>query len=372
MRLVATRTIEPGTMLAKPIYTDRRKVLIQKEIKLTKNMLKRLLQLGITYVYIHDEYTKDILVSSPVSDELRIDAVNTIKQSFTRFQKEGFVEGSYIFEQTGKQMSGMVQNLLKEMQGKDEVLSILSDILITDDYVFSHSLNVTIYSLALATELGLPQRKLEEIGLGAMLHDVGKMFIPDEILQKEDKLTDYEFEVIKHHTDEGFNFLRKSQNIPLLVAHCAYQHHERLNGSGYPRGLIQDEIHEYAKIIGIADVFDAVTSNRIYRDAMLPHEGLEVLYAGVGELFDKNMVEAFRKSIAVYPNGLTVELNDGRIGVVSKQNPTVPDRPIIRIIEENGERLDPPYELDLLKQLNFVITSCDTTFPKTRENINNK
>ncbi|QDP40996.1 HD-GYP domain-containing protein [Radiobacillus deserti] len=368
MRLVATRTIEPGTMLAKPIYTDKRKVLIQKDVKLTNNMLKRLLQLGITYVYIHDPFTEDIMVSSAISDELRLDAVHTIKKSFTQFQKEGFVDGSYLFEETGKQMAGMVQDLLKEIEAKDEVLSILSDILITDDYVFSHSLNVTIYTLALAKELGFSQKKLEEIGLGAMLHDVGKMFIPEEILQKEEKLTDYEFEVIKYHTEEGFNFLRKAKNIPLITAHCAYQHHERLNGSGYPRGLVNNEIHEYAKIIGVADVFDAVTSNRVYRDAMLPHQGLEILYAGVGELFDKHMVEAFRKSIAVYPNGLTVQLNDGRVGVVVNQNPNVPDRPAIRIIEEREERLSKPYEIDLLKELNIVITSCDTTFPKSKQN----
>ncbi|PAF17147.1 hypothetical protein CHH61_23915, partial [Shouchella clausii] len=90
------------------------------------------------------------------------------------------------------------------------------------------------------------------------------------------------------------------ETIPLLVAHCAFQHHERLNGSGYPRGLQGNEIHDFGKIIAIADVFDAVTSNRIYRQAMLPHEGLEVLYAGAGKLFDKKVIEVFRQAVAVY------------------------------------------------------------------------
>ena len=119
------------------------------------------------------------------------------------------------------------------------------------------------------------------IGLGSMLHDIGKIAVSKEILLKPGKLTEEEFQVIKTHTTEGFEMLRNSYSVPLLVAHCAFQHHERLDGSGYPRGIKSKDIHDYAKVIAVADVFDAVTSNRVYRSAMLPHEGLEMLYAGM-------------------------------------------------------------------------------------------
>ncbi|WP_053218758.1 HD-GYP domain-containing protein [Virgibacillus senegalensis] len=358
MKIAATKTIEPGTTLAKAVYNENGQILIQKDVRLTKRMLDRLLKFNITYVHIKDSLTDDIDISAPIPEKLRMEAYQTIKHTFLEFQTQGIEKKSFVFEKTGGEMTDMVGSLLDEIQKADQVVSILSDVFLTDNYVFSHSLNVTIYSLALATELGMSRSKLEEIGIGAMLHDVGKMFIPHEILQKKGKLSDTEFEIIKGHTEIGFEFLRSNHNIPLLAAHCAFQHHERLNGSGYPRGLTEKDIHPYAKLIGIADVFDAVTSNRVYRDAMLPHEGLEVLYAGAGDLFDREMVEAFRRTIAVYPTGLMVELSDGRAGIVARQNQQLSERPVVRILEERGEAVVEPYEVDLAEQLNLMVTSC--------------
>ena len=169
--------------------------------------------------------------------------------------------------------------------------------------------------------------------------------------------------MIKSHSVEGFELLRKAQTIPLLVAHCAFQHHERLDGSGYPRGISDKEIHDYAKIIAVADVFDAVTSNRVYRPAMLPHEGLELLYSGVEQKFQTKIVKAFKHAVAIYPVGITVILNDGRKGVVAQQNVGLSDRPIVRILEENGHTVD-PYEINLENELSIVVIGCDTTFKK--------
>ncbi len=358
MRIAATKSIEPGTKLAKAVYNENGQILIQEDVSLTQRMLKRLLKYNITYVHIKDSLTEDIDISPPIPEKLRMEAYQTIKHSFSAIQSQGLGENSFVFEKAGNEMTDMVGSLLDEIQHADQVISILSDVFLTDNYVFSHSLNVTIYSLALATELGMPRSKMEEIGLGAMLHDVGKMFIPQEILQKQGKLSDTEFEIIKGHTDIGFEFLRNNQNIPLLAAHCAFQHHERLNGTGYPRGLTESDIHPHAKLIGIADVFDAITSNRVYREAMLPHEGLEVLYAGAGDLFDRELVEAFRRTIAVYPTGLMVELSDGRAGIVAKQNQQLCERPVIRILEEDGNAVTVPYEIDLAEHLNLMVTSC--------------
>ncbi|MDC3417878.1 HD-GYP domain-containing protein [Aquibacillus salsiterrae] len=360
MRLVATKTIHEGTELAKAIYSDTGRVLIQKDMKLTNKMIQRLQQLGITYVYIKDALTDDIIIKPPIPDELRLEAVQIVKNSFADLQTNGYQKHAYIFSRVSEKMSKIVSHIIDEIKNQEEVLSILSDVIISDDYIFSHSINVTVYALALATELGLPQQKLEHIGLGSMLHDVGKVSIPEGILQKKERLTDYEYEIIKTHTVEGFNMLRKSGTIPLLVAHCAYQHHERLDGSGYPRGIVGQDIHFYGKLLAVADVFDAVTSNRVYRDALLPHEGLEILYSGSGRLFDQDLVHAFRKTIAVYPNGITVGLSDGRSGIVVKQNKHLLERPVVRIVKEFGEEII-PYDVDLSNLLNVTITSCHST-----------
>ena len=125
---------------------------------------------------------------------------------------------------------------------------------------------------------------------------------------------------MKQHSRFGFDLLRNLHSMSLLVAHCAFQHHERIDGSGYPRGLVDVEIHPFAKIIGVADVFDAVTSNRVYREKMLPSEGIAIIEAGSGKMFDTSVVEALKRSIVHYPNGTIVLLNNERRGVVSKQN----------------------------------------------------
>ncbi|MFD1020489.1 HD-GYP domain-containing protein [Thalassobacillus hwangdonensis] len=357
MRLVERTALKAGHKLGKSVLNENGKVLINHGVELSDRMIQRLGEMEITYVYIQDNDTEDILVDSPISEELRNDARKKIKRTFEEVKGLTNKHEPFIHEKVGFKMRSVVRDILSELQQNREVISLLSDVFTYDDYILTHSMNVTIYALALARELGYSQKELEEIGIGAILHDVGKLGVPKDILLKPGKLSNDEFEKIKHHCEEGFNILRKSATIPLVAAHCAYQHHERLDGSGYPRGIKEHEIHRYAKVLAIADVFDAVTSNRVYRNAMLPHEGLEVLYSGSDHLFAKPMLEAFRRCVAVYPNGLTVELSNGQHGVVSRQNKHLCDRPIVRVLSDGK-----PFELDLSEQLNVVITKCHTTF----------
>lgn len=358
MRLKSTRSLEQGAILAQPIYNDRGYILIQQDMHLTLTMIKRLVSQGITYVYIKDETSSSIEVDSVIPNQLRVKATDVIKETFDELKGNALTEKSYILENKGDKLSAIVKDIVGEMKNREEAVSLLTDILISDDYTFQHSLNVTIYSLAIGTKLKLSENELADLGIGAMLHDIGKIFIDKNILQKADRLTDEEFAVMKSHTQLGFDFIRNMTDLPSVIAHCAYQHHERLDGSGYPRSIKGHEIHKYAKIIGIADVFDAITSNRIYREAMLPHIGLEILYAGAVDIFDRDMVEAFKSSIVAYPNGLTVELNDQRMGVVVKQNKHICDRPIIEITNEGGQQLEKSYKVDLGKDINVTIVAC--------------
>ncbi|MBS4190672.1 HD-GYP domain-containing protein [Bacillus sp. FJAT-49705] len=361
MRLVTTASVEAGSFLAKAIYNEKGQILLNEGMVLKEVIIQRLQELGISYIYIKDSQSEDIICEGTLSDSLRREAIQTIFTTFHNIQKEQKLSSSFVVEKTSKRFSQLIRSLLEEIKSKNELLILLSDAFTYDNYIFTHSLNVTLYTLAIGMELKLSPKELEILGLGAIFHDIGKLKVPLDVLLKPNQLTADEYEAIKKHAEEGFEILRKVQTIPLLVAHCAYQHHERINGTGYPRGIMGSEIHYFGKIIAVADVFDAVTSNRVYRRAMLPHEGLEILYAGSGTLFDQRIVEAFRLAVAIYPVGITVELNDGRKGIVSGQNTGYGDRPIIRIIEQNGERVI-PYEVDLKKELNLMILSCDTAF----------
>ncbi|WP_079478341.1 HD-GYP domain-containing protein [Halobacillus salinus] len=360
MRLTLTSSLQAGDRLGKTIYNDNGKILLSSGVHLTERMIERLADFHITYVYIEDADTADIESHYPIPEELRVEAVKSIKKSFRDAQDSETLKKGFVFEKSAQEMNGIVRSIMMELQQHKEAITLLSDVFTYDDYIFTHSLNVTMYALTLGKQLQLPYNKLEKLGMGAILHDVGKMMVPREVLLKPGKLTNSEFELIKTHAEAGFELLRSSREIPLVAAHCAFQHHERLDGSGYPRGLVGDDIHDFGKILAIADVFDAITSNRVYRNAMLPHEGLEIIYSGAGTLFDQHMVEAFRKCIAIYPNGLSIELNDGRKGVVVRQNPSLCDRPIVRIFEENGLELPDKYDIDLAKELNVVVKNCDT------------
>lgn len=361
MRLVKTSTVESGTRLGKAIYNENGKVLVNKGVKLEGKILQRLIQLGITYIYIDDKQTEGIEFNDPISIELKQEAVATITNTLKKIASEPSSSKSFVLEKSVKQYQNIIRNIILELGSNSELMSILSDVCIHDHYIFNHSLNVTLYALAVGMELKIKQDRLETIGLGSIMHDIGKISVPKEILLKPGRLSKEEFEIMKTHTTEGFEMMRNSYSVPLLVAHCAFQHHERLDGSGYPRGLKDKEIHDFAKLIAVADVFDAVTSNRVYRSAMLPHEGLELLYAGVDRQFETKIVRAFHKAVAIYPVGITVELNDGRKGVVVKQNPTLSDRPMVRVLEDNGSKVQ-PYEINLEEKLSVVITGCDTTF----------
>ncbi|GKU83203.1 HD-GYP domain-containing protein [Niallia sp. NCCP-28] len=359
MRLIGTKYINEGVKLAKPIINDQGLVLINSGIELDSNRIKRLMELGISYLYIEDERTNDIYPNPAISEKLKKAAMQTIEKKFNEIKNAVTIKKPIMMEKAVSTFKNLIGNVLDELQTNKELFSLMSEVFLYDNYIFSHSLNVTIYSLALGIELKLSRKELEVLGLGAILHDVGKMNIPLDILMKPQKLTQEEYEIIKQHAEAGFQMLRKVHTMPLLVAHCAYQHHERLNGSGYPRGITGDTIHLYGKIIAVADVFDAITSNRVYRQAMLPHEALEILYTGIDTLYDAKIVQAFKKSIVLYPTGLGVTLSNGEKGIVCRQNKGLNERPIIRILERNGLKVV-PYELDLKVNLAITITGCES------------
>ncbi|WP_163098899.1 HD-GYP domain-containing protein [Peribacillus alkalitolerans] len=360
MRLLSTSSLKAGYKIGKCIYNERGQILLNEGVELTDRLIVRLQELGIPYVYLADPKTERIVPTTSLTEQLRQQAIITIEETFKNIEFKESITGSFVVEKASKRFMELIRSILTEIKGNHELLTLLTDVYTYDNYIFSHSLNVTLYSLAIGIELKLNQKQLETLGLGAILHDVGKMMVPSEILLKPGKLSDNEFEEVKKHSEYGFNLLRGVGTLPLLVAHCAYQHHERLDGSGYPRGLREQDIHYFGKIIAVADVFDAVTSNRVYRSAMLPHHGLEILYAGSGTQFDTSIIEAFRKAVAIYPNGVAVELNNGNKGIVARQNIGLSERPVLLILEEDGYELKSPYEYDLKDHLDIIIVNCNT------------
>ncbi|MFC0273274.1 HD-GYP domain-containing protein [Metabacillus herbersteinensis] len=358
MRLVTLERCQAGVQLGKPIYSENGKILLSKGTELTDSFIARLKKLNIYTVYIDDDASEgiDILESIPV--KVLNEATATITEGLGTLSEFNLSKPTLQAMIRTEKAVASFQSIFKEiincLNENRTVLNLLATTKIHENHVYTHSLNVSIYACQLAIENGLSLKAIEEIGLGALLHDLGKIFVSPDVLNKPGRLTEAEFELMKSHSELGFNILRKVHEVPLVVAHCALQHHERLDGAGYPRGLKGNEIHPYAKIMSVADVFDAVTSHRVYRPAMLPHKAMELLYAGSGTQFDTNQLNLFKNCVAIYPQGLTVKLNDGRTGIVTKYNFHSVGRPEIRIIREKDQEVT-PYEIDLSRNGNLTL-----------------
>lgn len=216
------------------------------------------------------------------------------------------------------------------------------------EYTAIHCINVCVLALAFGRHLGLPVRELRSIGLGSLLHDVGKAKTPAEILDKPGALTDEEFEIIKRHPEDGYRMVSEAGHVSSQALDIIRLHHERINGGGYPLGLSGDQISRYVRIVSIVDVYDAMTTNRSYQDAKSPDMALKVLYEGRGRSFDDELVTQFIRCIGIFPVGSLVELDTGAIGLVVASSTNAHLQPTVLMLRTpDGE----PYDKRLLVNL---------------------
>lgn len=220
-----------------------------------------------------------------------------------------------------------------------------------ENYCLSHSINVCVFAAYLGKVLGMDTTTLKELSLAGILHDIGKLDISPEIWRKKEQLTPQEFEIVKLHSHYSFMRLSSLPNIGKDLLNGVLQHHERYDGSGYPHGLKKSEIHLWGRILGIVDVFDALTSEKSYRNAVSQHEALEILL-GQANQFDLKILNFFIKNIAFYPLGSKVLLNTGEMGIVTGIHRHIPFRPIVTIQAEGKNRQK---VVDLSEELTLFI-----------------
>ena len=358
MRLVPVSLSLVDAALAKPILDEKGMILLGAGVKLSERMITRLKQVGVTSLYIEDARTEDIVIVDAISDETRRAAVNTVYNSMLKLAESDRGARRASRPQIGRELSRVFQDILSDLKTNNNKLISLASLFTVDGYIYHQSVNVAILATALGLARGYGSKELTELGVGALLHDIGCTRIPSDLLNKPGVYSDQEYELVKKHCEYGFDILREQDGVSLLSAHVALQHHERYDGSGYPRGLQGQEIHEYARIVGLCDVYEALTSKRMHRDAHLPHEALEFLLGGGTTLFDVNLVKLFAKNVAIYPVGMSVRLNTNETAVVVSLNPEYPQRPIVRLLtDDSGRKLDMPYDLDLTKELTMMIVS---------------
>lgn len=350
MLIVPIENVTEGMVLEKDVASTSAKdykTLLMKGTVITREMIDLLKRKGIKNITVRgleepaeDPKPEQIISAEKTAEEIKNRHIGrALNELSSVFENEGEIQK--LSEKAIKEVDSIADDILVDI-GNDS--SYLGNQMIAlqnyDDYTYKHCLRVAMLSTSIANELHLPQADIKEVIVAALLHDIGKSNIDHEIIVKPGKLTDEEFEKIKQHPYIGYEILKRSGGYNANILSGVLFHQEKFDGSGYPTGLSGRRIPLIARIITVADVFDALTSNRPYRRPWSVAETEEYMLGGCGVHFDYDVVAAFLRSFNPYPVGTVVSLSDGRHGVVIRHNTNVL-RPVVRISGDgSGEVID--------------------------------
>ncbi len=244
--------------------------------------------------------------------------------------------------------NGLVDSLAQAVAQNRTALLALTALKNYDNYTFTHMVNVSILAMGQARGVGIEGALLREIGLAGLMHDIGKVRVPSDILNKPGKLTDGEYAILQRHTTDGAQILKTTPEIPTLAPIVAFEHHLRSDGTGYPATVARPRLNLATALCGIADVYDAMRSQRVYQQASPTDRILVVLQRNDGKQFDQHLVRRFVQLVGIYPVGNLVRLDTGEIAVVTRSHAPDPHRPRVKVvIGADGETLERPYDVSL-------------------------
>lgn len=347
MLRIRKETLKPGMRLAKPIFTEEDQLLLHKGEYIKAPFIKRMKNYEVAEIYIDWNHKYPLEIMEGVIQDTQKKIQDQFAKSFFRLKANRNPE----FEKIEK----LIEEVLQEILANKKLLIDITEVRSTDNYTFEHSVNVCILAMILGKSLGYGKKSLMKIGLGALLHDVGKVGVDEEILKKSKNLSDTEYREIKRHTTKGYELVKGLDLLSEDSRRIIRDHHEWFNGKGYPRGLKGQEIHPFARIVGICDQFDALTTDRVYRKAWSFSDVVEYLIVYQGEIFDGDFVQAFLQSFEIYLEGRVIELSSGKNAVVRKFNASFPARPMVQIIRKETRELITGEILDLTKIYNEKI-----------------
>jgi HD-GYP domain-containing protein (c-di-GMP phosphodiesterase class II) len=362
MRLLAVDQVTPGMRLGKSLFDMDGRLLLSAGTTLSWASVNRLTLRGYSSVYIADSLN-DVELADIISDStrqevmrctddfLRRGVINSTLAEIPKAKPEKSEESPVV--QVGPRFAERMEHaadiLVEEVLSAHDAIIGLVDLKSMNDVSFAHSVQVALASLVVGRVMGFDRGKLKQIGLGALLHDVGKTRVDSSIWSKPGRLSPDEMQQAQSHALAGFEILSQS-NTGLLESHVAFQHHERWDGSGYPRGLSGFGISTYSRICAVCDSFDAMISDRPYKQALHPFEALEVLRKTAGTLYDTEVVKSLCSVVAPYPIATNVLLSTDEIAVVKRLIAPDLSRPVVLVTKDTNDQFYPsPRELDLSK-----------------------
>lgn len=365
MRIIPVNCIKQETTLAKTIYNASGNILLRKGTKLTESLLGKVKQAGITTIYIDDGYS-DIEIEDVIKPELRHAAVKTIKETFKSIEqdlaKKMNGDNGLHKRLKAKVMDKYVSNLknvadaiIEDILKSHNLLINVIDIKHLGEYTYEHSLNVAVLSLITGIELRMNKHDLLTLFTGAILHDLGKVFVSDDILHAGDEMTEDEYDTYQTHALQGYDYVKENKGFSATSKIVILQHHEHWDGTGFPNGTRGDAIHKNARIVAVCNTYDKMVSDSEGSPAVPANEAIEYIMGNAGTKFDFDIANVFVRKINPYPIGTLVDLSSGKTAVVIGTNPDFPLRPHIQILEMNNGQVDKKEIIDLLEQTDVTI-----------------
>jgi putative nucleotidyltransferase with HDIG domain len=356
MNEISVSELQEGNYFDSPVYLDEAFVLLSPDTPITEELIQRLKDWGYEKVFCDGKLseapayissgaatTASSVLDMDIKDKQEIvDAkklyyalVNFTLESFKRYKEDNRLNISQLSDRI-KQLIDMVKS------SRDAILRYPEFVYPSENYMYVHSVNSAILALAIGELMKLPPHRMIELGLAALLHDIGMLKLPDAVYLKEDNLSEKEFQLIRAHTTLGYKIL-KGFSVSEEIALAAEEHHERLDGSGYPKSLRGDKISLYSRIVAVVCSYDAITSRRLFKAPNDPHAAVMELLKGRNKSYDENVIRSLIVCVSAYPLGSLVLLSDDSIGRVTKTNPESPRFPFVQVLtDKEGKPISEP------------------------------
>lgn len=373
MRIVPTNCVLGEAYLAKNLFNSSGNILLKKGTKLTDALLRRIEENNIYTIYIDDGYSEKEIYEL-IRPELKNKAVQALKETFSYIEKSNLskskldlgLKKKLELKSMQKYIAGLksVSNtIIEEISINRQLMINLVDIKNLDNYTYEHSLNVAIMSLIVGIEMKMSHNEVSQLFLAALLHDVGKSLLPKELVNKTIPHTEEELALMRKHPELGYEYLKDNYAFPIGIKMAILQHHERFDGTGYPKGIKENFIHKHARIISICNAYDSMTSDTYQSRALPPNEALEYIMGSCDTEFDHEIATIFTRKVVPFPEGTIVKLSDERFAVVLDVNINFPLRPVVRILEKN-KTPEQMQTLDLMVDTNITIIGVEYVVPK--------
>lgn len=349
LRIVLLNDLNEEMELAREIMDpDSGRILLGVGCTRLERFAERLKKAGIQYLYVEDPASQGITVPKMLREELRASMENALKSVYVKFQQNEKPDFSGIIH--------CVRDTVAEILRNKDIAVNVFEMRVAGGSIFSHAVNVAVLSIMLGKNLHFDEEKLRKLGVGAVLHDIGMARLPVAVVSGERQLTEHEKLLYKQHPLIGYHMIKDSWEVTASSKGAVLSHHERSDGTGYPRCILKDEIHEFGRIVGLADLFDALSGGHPTSLKWPVKDTVEYLTLQSEAFFDAELVKLLVSRTPLYPTGSMVQLTDGRKAVVCSQNEGFPSRPCVRIIQSgSGVTAGDIFEIDLLHNNHIAV-----------------